>query len=153
MVLNKIQIPSKAQMIWRQGNISIGDIYCVTIGTSRKTQHWLNMADNSDFESVDVCTWTFLMIWMPVLRFSLAFFSWFADFKLFVSCGNFIIIMLGNQHGSTISRKDSILLCDYPLRVCKAFFVLHSYFNICLNYIKAHFVSMDNKLVHGIFCL
>ena len=82
------------------------------------------MADNSDFESVDVCTWTFLMIWMPVLRFSLAFLRWFADFNFIVSSGNFMIIMVGNQHGSTISRKDSLLLCNYPIWVCKAFFGL-----------------------------
>ena len=118
-----------------------------------KHYFWLKLGGNSDFESVHVCTWTSWMIWMPVLRFSLALLSWFADFKLFVSCGNFMIIILGNQHGSTISRKDSILLCNYPLWVCKAFFVLHSYFNICLTYIKARFVSMENMLVHGIFCL
>ena len=116
-----------------------------------KHYFWLNMGDNSDFESVDVCTWTSWMIWMAVLRFSLAFLSWFADFILFVSSGHFMIIMLGNQHGSTISRKCPLLLCNYPLWVCKAFFVFDSCFNIYLGYIKAHFVSMDIMLVPGIF--
>ena len=54
------------------------------------------MAENSDFESVDVCTWTYLMIWMPFLRFSIAFLSWFADFKNFVPC--FIYDILEKVH-------------------------------------------------------
>ena len=117
-----------------------------------KHYFWLNMGDNSGFESVGVCTWTSWMIWMPVLTFSLAFLSWFADFKLFVSSGHFLIIMLGNWHGSTISGKGPLLLCNYPLWVCKAFFVFDRYFNIFLGYVKANFVSMDIMLVHCIFC-
>ena len=117
-----------------------------------KHYFWLTMGHNSDFESVGVWTWTSWMIWMPVLTFSLAFLSWFADFKLFVSSGHFLIIMLGNWHGSTISGKGPLLLCNYPLWVCKAFFVFDRYFNIFLGYVKAHFVSMDIMLVHCIFC-
>ena len=132
VVFNKMQILSKAQMIWRQGYISIGDIYCVTIGISWKTLLLTTQADNSDFESLDLCTWTFLMIWIPVLMFYLAFLSWFPDFRFFVSSGNFMIIMLGNQHGSTISWNNFLLHCNYPLWVCNAFFVFDSYFSICL---------------------
>ena len=111
-----------------------------------KHYFWLKLGGNSDFESVHVCTWTSWMIWMPVLRFSLALLSWFADFKLFVSSGHFLINMLGNWHGSTISGKGPLLLCNYPLWVCKAFFVFDRYFNIFLGYVKAHFVSMDIML-------
>ena len=117
-----------------------------------KHYFWLNMADNSDFESVDVCTWTFLMIWMLVLMFYLANVRCFPDFRFLVSGGILMIIMLGNPHGSTISGNNIVRLCKYPEWVCKALFVLDSYFNLCSVKVKAHFVSVENKLVHDVFC-
>ena len=117
-----------------------------------KHYFWLKLGGNSDFESVHVCTWTSWMIWMAVLRFSLAFLSWFADFILFVSSGHFLIIMLGNWHGSTISGNNIVRLCKYPEWVGKALFVLDCYFNLCSVKVKAHFVSVENKLVHDVFC-
>ena len=105
--------------------------YHRNISKNTTSNYTIYTTDNYDFESLCVCTWTFLMIWMLVLMFYLANVRCFPDFRFLVSGGILMIIMLGNRHGSTISGNNILILCKYPQWVCKALLVLDSYFNIC----------------------